>query len=103
LAHTHDTHGHHEVDVVDRGAPAGALVAVAALLVLAVIAFALLWTQPWNDDGASTSNPNVPGVSDNGGGGTNDGGGSGGGTNDGGSSGGDQGGGSSGGGEAPAQ
>jgi hypothetical protein len=59
VAHSHDTHGHGAV--VDRSAPLGALVAVVAILVLAVIAFAVLWTEPWEDDGGS---PSTPGITD---------------------------------------
>lgn len=65
MAHTHDAHGHGSVDVVERdGAPYGALIALAAIVVLALIAFAVLWSQPWDDDGGTNTNPNVPGISD---------------------------------------
>jgi hypothetical protein len=88
------------------GYGSGALVALAAVVVLAVIAFAVLWTQPWDDDGGADT---TPGISDNivpdggDGGGTGGDGGTGGG--DGGGTGGGTGGGggTDGGGGAPAQ
>lgn len=91
------THAHHDIDVVDRGGPAtGMVLGILALLLLAVIAFALLWTQPWDDDGAVDT---TPGISDNSGGGTGGGSGTDGGTGGGGTDGGT--GGGTGGGEQP--
>ena len=94
MAHQ-DTHTHRTVIEDRTGYGAGMLVAVAAIILLALVAFAVLWTQPW-DDNSSNTNPNVPGITDDsGGGGTGGGdsqdnsGGSGGGTNDGGTGGGD--------------
>jgi hypothetical protein len=106
MAHVHEPH-HVDREVIydDTGRPFGAGLAVAliALIVLALIAFAVLWSRPWdNGGGGSPVNPN-PGISDNNGGG----GGTGGGTNNGGGTGGSSGGssdgGSSGGGSQPAQ
>ena len=86
----HD-HGHTTV-VEDRtGAGAGMLVALAAIIVIALIAFAVLWTQPWDDNDGAGVTDTVPGIEDNGGGGATDGG-----TDDGGT-----GGGTGGGGEQP--
>jgi hypothetical protein len=69
MAHSHD----HSVDVVEHrdGFGSGAIVAVAALIVLAVIGLAVLFAAPWDDDnsGGGTNNP-VPGINnpvDNGG------------------------------------
>lgn len=60
MAHTDS----HHVDVVDRrdGPGAGLMLAIAALVVIAVVALAVLFTQPWDDDngGVDTS----PGITD---------------------------------------
>lgn len=77
---THDSHSHGTVIEDRTGAGAGMLVALAAIIVIALIAFAVLWTQPWDDnDGGGIADP-VPGIEDNsgGGGGTDDGAGGGG-------------------------
>lgn len=91
-------HGHTTV-VEDRsGSGAGMLVALAAIIVIALIAFAVLWTQPWDNDSGTGVGDAVPGIQDNSGGG-----GAGGDTDDGAGDGGSGGGGSDGGGEQPAQ
>src|SRR5262245_482078 len=112
MAHAHhDVYTEHDIDVVETGggrdvAPvAGMLAIVAALLIVALIAFAVLWTRPWGGS-SSNSTPNNPGISDNSGGGSGSGGGTGGGSQGGGgSSGGSQdgGGSQSGGGAQPSQ
>lgn len=57
MSHVHgDMHGHD----VDRAYGTGALVALVALVILAAIAFGLLWTQPWDDD----DSPNTPGITE---------------------------------------
>lgn len=70
MAHTH--RDVHDIDIVERdggsGLTAGVLVAIAALVVFAVIALAVLFARPWDDNGANNT-PNVPGVTDNSGGG----------------------------------
>ena len=100
MAHTH--HDTHDV-IIDReggpGVTAGLIAAIAVIVLVAVIGLAVLFSRPW-DNGSSNNTPNVPGISDNSGGG---GGGNGGGDT-GGSSGGDPSGAGSGGGDAqPAQ
>jgi hypothetical protein len=56
--------------VVDRGGPAaGLLVAIAAVLILAIVAFAVIWAAPWDDDGDGIADPSVPGITDDIGGG----------------------------------
>ena len=85
--HSHDTHHVDREVIVGSGAPfgTGLVLALAALLVLVIIAFALLWSRPWDNGGSSNSSPNVPGISDNSGGGGDTGGDTGGGDNSGGS------------------
>ncbi len=79
MAHMHDdVHSTtREVDVIDRGNGsgfgAGFMLAIATLLVLAVIGVAVLWARPW-DDNSNNNTPNVPGISDNSGGGSSGGG-----------------------------
>jgi hypothetical protein len=61
------------------------------VLVLLIVALAVLWAQPWDDDG-DAGTPNVPAIGDDSGGGgagAGDGGSGDGGSGDGGSSGGD--------------
>ena len=74
MAHVHDdVHDTREVDIIDRGGSgvgAGVMLAIAALLVVAIIGLGVLWARPWDDNGPNT-NPNVPGISDNNGGGNN--------------------------------
>ena len=76
MAHSHDPHG--DVAVVDRGYGAGLLAALAVLLVLAVVGIALLWSQPWDDDGGADTTPGIENPLEGGdpgtGGGTDDGG-----------------------------
>jgi hypothetical protein len=69
MAHSHgDTHGHGGVADPGPGYASGLVLTVAALVVLAIIALAVLWAAPWDDnDGDST--PNVPGITDDSGGG----------------------------------
>jgi hypothetical protein len=61
MAHTHsEGHGH---DVVTRSDPGGfsaMMIALAVLIVAAVVALAVLWAQPWDDDNGST--PDAPGI-----------------------------------------
>src|SRR6476619_131079 len=76
MAHTHsDAHTtHHDVDVIETGAAPGAgpatgvLVVIATLLIVALIAFAVLWTRPWGGSSSHTT-PNNQGIGDNRGGG----------------------------------
>ena len=78
MAHMHnDVQTTREVDVIDRGSGFGAgfMLAIATLLVLAVVGIAVLWARPWDDNsGVRNNNPNVPGISDNSGGGQSGGG-----------------------------
>lgn len=77
MAHAHDDlHTHREIEVVDRGTGVGAglMVAIAALLVVAIIGLAVVWSRPWDNGSSPNTNPN-PGISDNSGGGNNSGGG----------------------------
>ncbi|MEX0749338.1 MAG: hypothetical protein WD359_00885 [Dehalococcoidia bacterium] len=99
MAHSHDSHAHRDVEVVEgSGFGAGMMIGAATILVVAVLAIVLLVAQPWDDDANVT--PNVPDVTDDSGGG---GGGTDGGTSDGGGTGGsDAGGGTDGGVEPPA-
>jgi hypothetical protein len=88
MAHGH----HHDTEVVRDGAgySMGLVLTVVTILVLVVIAIAVLWSAPWGDGDADDAAPNVPGITENGGGaggGTGDDG-SDGGTGDGGSGGG---------------
>ncbi len=58
------THAHHsDVDTRGAGGGSGFAIAVLALLVLAAVAFAVLWTQPW-DDSSNTNNDVAP-ITDN--------------------------------------
>lgn len=86
MAHGHDTH-----TVVERDSAnfAGPIVALVAIVLLALVAFAVLWAQPWDDDGGGDTTPGIsnpvddviPGDTDGGtGGGDTGGGGTGGGT-----------------------
>jgi hypothetical protein len=63
MAHSHDdTHSRH-VDVVERHGPgAGALVALAAIIIFAIVAFAVLYSRPWDDDGAADNSPGITDV-----------------------------------------
>ncbi len=71
MAHVHDS----DVEIVDRtvvdrtggSGASGALVAIVAIVVLAAIAFAVLWTRPW-DDNSTKNTGNQPGITDNSGG-----------------------------------
>lgn len=60
------THAHHaDVEVVesrDSSMATGLMVMVVALFVVAVIAFAVLWTRPWQ---SSSNTNNRPAISDN--------------------------------------
>lgn len=71
-------HTHHDVEVVGDGGAAGfsagMLALLATVLVIAIIAFAVLWTRPWDSNGSTNNNGN-PGISDNSGGGQSGGGG----------------------------
>lgn len=62
MAHTHssDTHGHDVVASSDPSGISAMMIALAVLVVAAVVALAVLWAQPWDDDGGST--PQAPGV-----------------------------------------
>jgi len=58
------THAHHDVDIVERdgtGPVMGFMLGIAGLAVILVIAFAVLWARPWDDDGGSTID--TPGIS----------------------------------------
>ncbi len=57
MAHTDS----HHVDVVDgrNGPGAGLMLAIAALVVIAVVALAVLFTQPWDDDGGVDTSPGI--------------------------------------------
>lgn len=78
MAHAHDdVHTTtHEVDVVDRGSGFGAgfMLAAVTLIVLAVVGIAVLWARPWDDNNTRNNTPNVPGITDNSGGGQSGGG-----------------------------
>ncbi len=81
MAHAHhDPHDH--VEVVEGGAQygSGLVIALITLLVLAILAFALIYARPWGSGSSHTNNN--PGISDNSG----ENGGSGGGSSDGGGS-----------------
>ena len=61
MAHTHsDPHGHDVVTGTDPSGISAMMIALAVLVVAAVVALAVLWAQPWDDDGGST--PQSPGV-----------------------------------------
>src|SRR4029078_6733658 len=72
MAHTHDD-VHRDVEVIERdggaGVTAGMLVAIGALIVFAIIALSVLYARPWDDNNSNNNTPNVPGISDNSGGG----------------------------------
>ncbi|HZP58063.1 MAG TPA: hypothetical protein VFC53_11010 [Dehalococcoidia bacterium] len=95
MAHTHYEHEpahEHDVEYVERtgaGFGAGLLIALATLIILAAIAFAVLWSRPWSN-GSGGGGANQPGIGDNSGGGQQ--GGSGSGEQPGGGGGGQQGG-----------
>lgn len=87
------THAHHDphTTVVERdGYNAGLLMGLAVVLLLAIVGLALLFTQPWDDDGGTNTSPaiedvvpgdgggGVPGENDGSGGGSGGGDGSGG-------------------------
>jgi hypothetical protein len=59
MAHAH---GDHTVIDRDGGYGAGLMVGIAIVLVLAVVALALLFTQPWDDDGGTNPTPGVEDV-----------------------------------------
>ena len=67
----HSSHSDHGRDVVvdsgGNGFGSGLLLMLAALAIVAIVALAVLWAQPWDDDGDSS--PNVPGITDDTGGG----------------------------------
>jgi hypothetical protein len=67
MAHSHSYHDHDDV-VIDRGAgfPAGALVALALVILVAVIGLAVLFSAPWEDDSGGGTQPAVPGINDGG-------------------------------------
>ena len=70
MAHTHETAPVHEHEVVEHGYPGmGLMIAAGALLVGLIIALAVLWAQPWDDDGGSTVPVDPPITDDSGGGG----------------------------------
>lgn len=74
MAHTHfEPHDHTEI--VESGTPflSPFVLALVTLLILALLAFALLWSRPWGSGSSHTNN--TPGISDNSGGGTGTGGG----------------------------
>lgn len=60
MAHTHMDDHHDTVTRTDPGGFSAMMIALAVLIVAAVVALAVLWAQPWDDDGGST--PNVPDV-----------------------------------------
>ena len=73
MAHTHDSHSHGDVVIDDRTGPAaGLLVALAAVVILAIVAFAVIWAAPWDDDSDGVTEPSVPGITDDSGGGGGD-------------------------------
>jgi hypothetical protein len=63
MAHTHydsDSHGHDVATRTDPGGFSAMMIALAVLIVAAIVALAVLWAQPWDDDGDAT--PQAPGV-----------------------------------------
>jgi len=62
------THAHHsDVEIVEgerTGVASGLLLMIAALLIVMVIAFAVLWSRPW-DSSPRTNDNNVPAITDN--------------------------------------
>ena len=82
---THADHGHHDTTVVERdgsGVGAGVMLGIATILLLAIIGLALLFTQPWDDDGDAGLVDPVPGINEGGGTGEGTGEGTGGGTDE---------------------
>ena len=69
MAHVHHTHRDDDVEFIerDRSFGSGFALALALILIAALIAFAVLWSRPWDSSG-SRGTPNTPGISDNGGG-----------------------------------
>src|SRR5207237_9436922 len=82
MTHMHYDEPHEHTEIVQTGTPflSPFVIALVTLLILALLAFALLWSRPWGSGSSHTNNP--PGISDNGGGGNggNSGGGGGGGS-----------------------
>ena len=68
MTHMHYEEPHEHTEIVETGTPflSPFVIALATLLILALLAFALLWSKPW---GGSSHTNNTPGISDNGGGG----------------------------------
>lgn len=61
MAHTHyDDHPDTVVTRTDPGGFSAMMIALAVLVIAAVVALAVLWAAPWDDDGGST--PQAPGI-----------------------------------------
>ena len=73
MTHMHYEEPHEHTEIVETGTPflSPFVIALVTLLILALLAFALLWSKPW---GGSSHTNNTPGISDNSGGGSGSGG-----------------------------
>jgi hypothetical protein len=74
MTHAHHAHRDDDVEIIERDRPfgAGLTVAIAVIVIMALLAFAVLWSRPWSSGSGSRTTPNQPGISDNGGGGSSD-------------------------------
>ena len=59
---THSSHGDTHTVIDRNGGGAGLLVGLAIVVVLAVVALAVLWSAPWDDDNDGVDT--TPGISD---------------------------------------
>ena len=69
MTHMHYDEPHEHTEIVETGSPflSPFVIALVTLLILALLAFALLWSRPWGSGSSHTNN--TPGISDNSGGG----------------------------------
>src|SRR5256714_8236292 len=69
MTNMHYDEPHEHTEIVETGTPflSPFVIALVTLLILALLAFALLWSRPWGSGSSHTND--TPGISDNGGGG----------------------------------